>query len=1133
MTTTTTMSASTTTSTTDQQTTTIYPCLEERYWSYFLASSLITFFAGLIVILLLRLLRYLGCSQRQRRYDAQMAASLSKSAREIHAGRDPAQIRISCLTKLKWICENLMSGQNVSGRILVSMSCLLSIASLTIYLIDATVAENASETCIPWIENITQQVDFGFNIFFMLIFFIRLIAANDRLLFWLEIASFVDYFTIPPSFVGLAIDRQWLGLRFLRALRLMSFPDILQYLSVLRTSNSIRLAQLMFIFIGVTLTGAGFIHLVETTGDPFNDFNNGQDLTYWEAVYFCIVTMSTVGYGDIYCITTIGRIFMVVFILGALAMFASFIPEMMEIFGRRQRYIGTYEKPSGVRHIVLCGHITYESVQHFLRDFLHEDRDNSNVKCIFLDNKHPDLELEALFKRHFTHVVFFKGSVMNTRDLQRVKLFEADACLVLANPRSRDPDAQDAANVMRVIAVKNYYEDIRVIVQLMRYSNKAFCLNLPSWRPLDQVICLAEMKLGFMAQGCLAPGFSTLMANLFVMRSYKKSAKCDHWQDMYLEGAGMEVYTVYFSPAFYGKTFPQAAQICYTKLNILLLAVAIPHNQQTTVLLNPGSDVIIEKYVKGFFVCQSEDEAKRALYFCLKCHLHLSNRSLIRACKCDDPGYLDPKIRTDIALEDDVDGGFLTIQKSQIKFRNSNGAGTETDLSLPPIRRATPCDVIEGDNPDSGHSSSSEIVDDLRPRTGDPEWLPDIGVRIWLPFGSRPSVTIQTEHGPPLVRIERFDTTGLFHWCPTRKIDDCILEDNKTDDITNSLRDHVILCLFTEKTDPLIGLCNFIMPLRASTLKIEELQPIVLLGDELYLRREWSLLCNFPDIYLKPGSPLNRSHLRHASISTCHMCVILTTNDTNVEDATLIDKEAILCSLNIKTMSSQDKKAISTMIPTSPVGDHQLGHKRDGRYTPLLTELASDHNAQFLDQDDEDDPSTPLYMTQPFACGRAFAASVLDTLMSTTYYNSELLTLIRMLITGGANAELEQQLAEGLGFVEGCQSSEDLYKLRARCRVNLLPLNGELLVSFVNGPYGNMVIGALRQCGILCIGLYRYIDIKQTTAIKHRFVITNPPSDTFLYPTDQVYCLQPYYLKGELEERASRTASTQAMDTQL
>ena len=57
---------------------------------------------------------------------------------------------------------------------------------------------------------------------------------------------------------------------------------------------------------------------VETSGDPFYDFENSQQLTYWECVYFALVTMSTVGYGDIYCVTTIGRIFMVFFILGAL-----------------------------------------------------------------------------------------------------------------------------------------------------------------------------------------------------------------------------------------------------------------------------------------------------------------------------------------------------------------------------------------------------------------------------------------------------------------------------------------------------------------------------------------------------------------------------------------------------------------------------------------------------------------------------------------------------------------------------------------------------------------------------------------------------------------------------------------------
>ena len=35
----------------------------------------------------------------------------------------------------------------------------------------------------------------------------------------------------------------------------------------------------------------------------------------------------------------------------------------------------------------------------------------------------PGLELEGLIKRHFTTVTFFQGSIMNTVDLQRVKVY--------------------------------------------------------------------------------------------------------------------------------------------------------------------------------------------------------------------------------------------------------------------------------------------------------------------------------------------------------------------------------------------------------------------------------------------------------------------------------------------------------------------------------------------------------------------------------------------------------------------------------------------------------------------------------------------------------------------------------------
>lgn len=130
----------------------------------------------------------------------------------------------------------------------------------------------------------------------------------------LELHSFVDYFTIPPSFVSLYLDRTWIGLRAVRAIRLISIPDILQYLNILKTSSSIRLSQLISIVISVWLTAAGLIHLLENSGDLL-DFTHSHSISYWECVYFLIVTMSTVGYGDIYCTTALGRAFIVLFIL--------------------------------------------------------------------------------------------------------------------------------------------------------------------------------------------------------------------------------------------------------------------------------------------------------------------------------------------------------------------------------------------------------------------------------------------------------------------------------------------------------------------------------------------------------------------------------------------------------------------------------------------------------------------------------------------------------------------------------------------------------------------------------------------------------------------------------------------------
>ncbi|XP_046421976.1 calcium-activated potassium channel slowpoke isoform X25 [Neodiprion virginianus] len=1125
-------------------------CLKVRKWWCFLLSSIFTFLAGLLIVLLWRAFAFLCC-----RKEPEFAPNDPKQ-KEQKAARQGKEFEGTFMTEAKDWAGELISGQTTTGRILVVLVFILSIASLIIYFIDASNCSEKVERCQKWSNNITQQIDLAFNIFFMVYFFIRFIAASDKLWFMLEMYSFVDYFTIPPSFVSIYLDRTWIGLRFLRALRLMTVPDILQYLNILKTSSSIRLAQLVSIFISVWLTAAGIIHLLENSGDPF-EFTNPQHLSYWTCVYFLIVTMSTVGYGDVFCQTVLGRTFLVFFLLVGLAIFASCIPEIIDLIGTRNKYGGTLKNERGRRHIVVCGHITYESVSHFLKDFLHEDREDVDVEVVFLHRKEPDLELEGLLKRHYTTVEFFQGTMMNAVDLERVKVHEADACLVLANKYCQDPDAEDAANIMRVISIKNYSDDIRVIIQLMQYHNKAYLLNIPSWdwKQGDDVICLAELKLGFIAQSCLAPGFSTMMANLFAMRSFKTSPDMQAWQNDYLRGTGMEMYTETLSPTFIGMPFAKATELCFTKLKLLLLAIEIKGDagNDSKISINPRGAKIAAN-TQGFFIAQSADEVKRAWFYCKACHDDIKDETLIKKCKCKNlatfrkgvravqmvgrandhhppPTFTPPElpkmvhVRGEISRERD-DLNAMRNHRNSVGMTLMNS--TKQVNKVKPNVNRTPNDSLSSPNQSYNNQRSQEEsaysgyhlayeVKKLMPTSrgsGGNNVNNNGGLQVGIADDQAKDFDFEKTE-------MKYDSTGMFHWSPARNLEDCILDRNQA--AMTVLNGHVVVCLFADPDSPLIGLRNLVMPLRASNFHYHELKHVVIVGAVDYIRREWKMLQNLPKISVLNGSPLSRADLRAVNVNLCDMCCILSAKVPSNDDPTLADKEAILASLNIKAMTFDDTIGVLSQVG-SPIVLQRRGSVY-GANVPMITELVNDSNVQFLDQDDDDDPDTELYLTQPFACGTAFAVSVLDSLMSTTYFNQNALTLIRSLITGGATPELELILAEGAGL-RGGYSTADSLSNRDRCRVGQISLyDGPLAQYGEGGKYGDLFVAALKSYGMLCIGLYRY-RFRDTSsscdASSKRYVITNPPDDFTLLPTDQVFVLMQF--DPGLEYRPSRGA---------
>ena len=153
---------------------------------------------------------------------------------------------------------------------------------------------------------------------------------------------------------------------------------------------------------------------------------------------------------------------------------------------------------------------------------------------------------------------------------------------------------------------------------------------------------------------------------------------------------------------------------------------------------------------------------------------------------------------------------------------------------------------------------------------------------------------------------------------------------------------------------------------------------------------------------------------------------------------------------------------------------------------------------------------------------------MLDSILSTAYYNHQALTLIKSLISGGMTSELEIILAEGAGLQPGFTCKKILEKCN-RARLGQIALTGTPLGCLFHyitvckcslkycieklgeGKYEDLFIAALRYHGMLCIGLYRYLDLDSDPASRtSRYVITNPPGTFDLHPTDKIFVFMPY-----------------------
>lgn len=174
-----------------------------------------------------------------------------------------------------------------------------------------------------WCDRL-RVIDGGIAVVFLVEYGVRFWWADRKLTFVCSLLSTIDAIVLLELMASLGGVPIVHGLRGMRALRLLRFLDVDVALFRIESRDRIIFARIIFTLIAIVSLFAGLIYEVEHTVNP-EDFG-----TVLDAIYFAVVTMTTVGFGDMTPATSAGRLLTVLMILTGVALIPWQIGQLIE-----------------------------------------------------------------------------------------------------------------------------------------------------------------------------------------------------------------------------------------------------------------------------------------------------------------------------------------------------------------------------------------------------------------------------------------------------------------------------------------------------------------------------------------------------------------------------------------------------------------------------------------------------------------------------------------------------------------------------------------------------------------------------------------------------------------------------------
>ena len=221
------------------------------------------------------------------------------------------------------------------------------------------------------------------------------------------------------------------------------------------------------------------------------------------AFWWSVVTLTTVGYGDIAPTTLAGRLIgmlIMFFGIGLLGMFTATIASVfVENKIKESRGMKSYNFTG---HILLCGWNL--RARQILREFRADTRTVEAPVVLIADIEAKPLDDKQLY--------FIQGEV-NEETLQRANLAQAATVVILGDNRL-DESARDAKVVLSTLTVESLNPNAYTIVELVDEANVRHCKRAHA----DEIIVGNEFSSRLLARAALDHGISKVLSELLSSR---------------------------------------------------------------------------------------------------------------------------------------------------------------------------------------------------------------------------------------------------------------------------------------------------------------------------------------------------------------------------------------------------------------------------------------------------------------------------------------------------------------------------------------------------------------------------------------------------------------------------------------